>query len=324
MNTKPKKPIFDRRSIFFSIAVLVLFVIQGLILWFRPVSGAHDSASSRSGQLRELGDKLKGAGVTEEAILQYERYLEQSDIPANTRANISYSLGRMCLELGKYDKALSWFYRVELADPNSDMKTEVNSKIVHCLERLGKFNAAQYVLESRTSIKGDSEAKTGAVAARIGQEEITLSQIDAALAEMPPWIVGQYKDKQKKVEFLQQYVARELLYRKAVKLEYDKDAGIGKKLQETLKDLMVQKLVKTEVEDKIKIDEGDLKNYYLANQDKYKDDKAEKPKSFEEVKAQVEQEYRSQKFQQAYQDLIQTTLKAEDVQLFPEVITGGK
>ncbi len=417
-NKPGRRPIFDRRSIFFSIAVLILFVVQGLFFWFKPATGNSSAGSGWSANLRELGNKLKGVGVTEEALLQYERYLEQNEVPGPVRANISYSMGKIYLELGKYDKALTWFYQVELADPDTDLRSEVGSKIVNCLERLGKFQAAQYALGARSSLEPQAKEKGGAVVARIGRDEITLPELDEAISQLPPWMADQYKDKDKKAEFLKKYVADELLYRKAVKLEYDKNTEITRQLQSILKELVVRKLIEKEVKAKIKIDEEDLKNYYGAHKDQYKEperakvsliklktkgdaDKSvkelksgtsfselakvksldeptrgrggqfpgwvtrgrdslgigevpsvsdaifglslgktsspikvgdyyyifqldkhdpEKQKTLDEIKPRVEHDYSSVKFQYAYQDLIQTTLKAEDVKLYPEAL----
>jgi parvulin-like peptidyl-prolyl isomerase len=415
---KSHKPLFDRRSLFFSLTVLLLFIIQGIFIWFMPRFHMENTASGWSQQLRELGNKLNSAGVQEEAIHQYERYLEQNTVTGPTRANISYSLGKMYMDLGKYDKALAWFYQVELADPHSELKAEAGSRIVNCLERLGKFQAAQYALGARSSLNPDHKDQGGTLVAKIGQDEIYLHEIDEALAKLPPWLAEQYKGQDNRTEFLKKYVADELLYRKAVKLEYDKDTDITQKLQQVLKELMIQKLIETEIKDKIAMDDTDLNNYYLAHKEQYNrrerakisllklktkseadealkeltsgksfaevaksrsldtntrdegglfpnwitrgedtlgigqaeqvsaaifnstPDKPTEPlkvgdfyyifmlkqhepgqeSSFEEAKSQVQKDYYAEKFQQAYQELIQTTLQAEDVKLFPEAI----
>lgn len=135
--------------------------------------------------------------------------------------SLFFTLGKLYLEEGNYEKALSWLYRVEMIDPDTSLKSEVGSKIVHCLETLGKFHAAEYALEARSSLQEnrEEELKGGKVVAEIGNRKITLREVDEALDELPPWTKEQFKGSEKKVEFMRKYVADELFYRKAKKPE---------------------------------------------------------------------------------------------------------
>jgi parvulin-like peptidyl-prolyl isomerase len=173
------------------------------------------------------------------------------------------------MEAGQYEKALSWFYRVEIADPETTLKADVGSKIINCLERTGKYHAAEYALSKRASHEKESRQKGGKVAAEIAGEKIYLEDINDALDSMPEWIRKQFEGKEKKTEFLKKYVADELFYRKAIKLEYDKDPEVRRKLANIEKELLVNKVLEEEFKDKIKIEEDDLQNFFEAHKQDY-------------------------------------------------------
>ena len=144
---------------------------------------------------RSLAGKLKGAGLILEAIKEYEDYLRTAPLDKKQLANLSYTIGKMYMEEGKYEKALSLFYRVEIADPDTDLKTELGPKIINCLERTGKYNAAEYALNKRTSKQEKNREKTGQIAAIIGDEKIYAEDINASIDEMPEWMRKQVSTK---------------------------------------------------------------------------------------------------------------------------------
>ncbi len=77
----------------------------------------------------------------------------------------------------------------------------------------------------------------------------------------PTGCANSSKANSSKAEFAKKYIADELLFRKALKLELDKDADIRKKMKMARRELMVNRVLETELKDKIKVEEDDLKNY---------------------------------------------------------------
>ena len=268
--------LFDAKSLFFSCAVLILFTMLAILIFYigndkfdHTTYGVKEEGTI----YRELANKLKSVGITEEAIKEYENYFNKAQMDKRTRSNLAYTLGKLYMEDGNYEKALNWLYRVDMIDPDTPLKSEVSSKIVHCLETLGKFQAAEYALEARSSLKEnrEEELKGSKVVAEIGSRKITLREVDEVLDELQPWMKEQFKGKEKKVDFMKKYVADELFYRKAKKLEYDKDSELRKKTADFMKQLMINKILQEEIKDKITMEEDDLKNYFKANQDRYKE-----------------------------------------------------
>ena len=88
-----------------------------------------------------------------------------------------------------------------------------------------------------------------------------------------------------------------------------------------LKQLAVTRFVEQEVLQQIKVDETDLVNYFEANRDRYQqqaDAGGEREVTFEQVRQLVEGDYQMIKMQAAYNELIESELAAQDVELFPE------
>lgn len=268
--------LFDAKTLFFSGAVIVLFAVLAVLVFYsggRRLAVHQSIANGESDIYRDLANKLKSVGLTEEAIKHYENYFNTAMLDKRTRSNLAYTVGKLYMEGGHYEKALGWLYRVDMIDPDTSLKSEVGSKIVHCLEMLGRFQAAEYALEARSSLEENrgEETQGGKVVAEIGSREITLQEVDQAMDELPPWMREQFKEKEKKVEFMKKYVADELFYRKAKKMEYDKDDELRNKTAHFMKQLMVNKILEEEITDKLTIEEEDLKNYFKANRDRYKE-----------------------------------------------------
>jgi parvulin-like peptidyl-prolyl isomerase len=160
---------------------------------------------------------------------------------------------------------------VEVEYPQTELAADVGQKVVACLENLGMTSQAQYELESRTAIhpEGEKAEKGGVVVAKIGKDEITMGEIDAALDKLPDWMRKQYQSGEGKLEFAKQYVANELLYRKAKRLGLDTTPDMRLKIADLTKNLLVQKVIEDELKKEVKINPADVKLYYDANKDKY-------------------------------------------------------
>jgi len=272
---KPKR-IFDRRSIFFSVVVLILFcvlVYLQLSPKCYPTNSATSGISWSSQQQKELAMTLENDDLWENAIKAYEKYMASPEIDAKTRANICFKIGEMYFKHQKYESAIAYYQQALISYPETELKPQINESIANSWERAGKEVSAKYVLENATALDQQKSAKPkrGAVVAQIGKEEITMGDLDDALQKMPSYMQKQYSSKSQKLEFLRQYLAQELLYRKAVRAGYEKDNETREKLEDAKKSILVQKVVENETKDKPKITDSDAEMYYKANLDQYKD-----------------------------------------------------
>ncbi len=294
---------------------LVGLLALGAFLYLR--SGAARSADPQASEhAREVASKLKAAGALDEAAALYKVYLETTGAPDETRASVAYSLASTYLDDGRYEKALRWFYEAESLGVG-ELSDQLAKKVVHTLERLGRYHSAKAVLDSRVALdQGPAAARSedDPVVARIGDEEIPRSRVLGLLDELPPEAAAQLQGGPQRAELLKKYVADELLWRKAVKLEYDRDPQVRRSYEALLKQLAISKFVEREVVSKIEIDPADLQNFFEANRAKYE----KEGETLEQMPPEVERDYRMSKVQSAYQEVIDTELATEDVQLFPE------
>ncbi len=274
-------------------------------------------------KMREYANRLKADGLTEQARLAYEDYLQHSGSDIHTRANIYYSIGEMLFQSKRYEDALSYFYKAETAYPEFELKSEIGTYIVSCLENMGKDLDAQYQLESRSALGGEEIQATysGDIVARIGKRDIRMGEINAALEKLPPWIADEYKqDESRKLEFVQNYVSSELLYEKGRKLGLHKSTEMRQQMADIQKGLVTQKLLLQEITDKVNLDPEDIRNYYEAHKDNYKtlatDEDPERQKTFEEAATQVQYEYRKEKEARLSEELLARLLQSKDVHIY--------
>lgn len=308
--------------------LIVLLVVGGLLLARTRSAGPDAETALRS---REVAGKLKAAGALDEAAGLYERYLEAGKEEPAARARIAYSLGNTYLESGRFEQALRWFYEAELL-ADDVLAAQVAPKIVHSLERMGRYHSAQAALDERSAMGSGKEpaerSSEDPVVARIGEDEIYRSDVERALDELPPELSRQVVGAEARAQFLERYVGEELLLRKALKLEMDKDPEVQRRRELLMKQLVVGKFLEDEIAAKIEVDEADLRNYFEASRELYQP-KAEggKPaveRSFDEVRPIVERDYRMFKLQSMYEEAIATELAAAGVELFPEKMEGSE
>ena len=266
-------------SLCVAIAALVLVYTTGS----RTASGIAWTAESQ----RELANKLKSAGLARQAAQEYEQYIKSAQLEPKQLAGLCYTIGKMCMESGDYEKGLAWLYRVELADPQTSLKVELGSSIINCLERTGRHSAAEYALAKRTSPTDNATRTSGTVVAEIGSDKVYLEDINESFDNLPDWMRKQFEGKQAKAEFAKKYVADELFFRKALKLELDKDADIRKKVKMAQRELMVNRVLESELKEKVKIEEDDLKNYFDAHKADYEQKEAVKVSIIEAVSREV-------------------------------------
>lgn len=271
----PRENITDRQIKNHTPIIILQAVILAavcVLLWFVLVSDSEhqNSTGLPAKQIRSIASKLKAAGALEESCRIYENYLTQTKLNDTERASLSFSLGNLYLEQGRYEKALRWFYEAEMSGAQ-ELKEELGKKIVHSLEAMGRVHAAKAVLERHTSLSQPEPEHSAQdpVVAKIGNHQIFRSDVTMALDDLPPYIKQHFAGPKGSVEFLKKFVADELIFKKAKKLEIDKDPDVTRAFEVMLKQLVVNRFIETQIFEKLKVDSADLHNYYTANREKY-------------------------------------------------------
>lgn len=245
----------------------VLIVLVGALI---AMQLGRQEPTGNADRVRKVASQLKAGGALDQAAELYERYIDDEAQAPDARAKVAYSVGTIYLEQGRYERALRWFYEAEALGAG-ELQQEVGEKIVHSLERLGRVHAARAALAARTQLEPEAVTRPtdDPVVARLGNDEIHASDLQRALDDLPPQVAEQFSQPAQRETFLRKYVADELIWRKAQKLEYDEDPDVRRRLNLLFKQLVIEAFVGKEILGKIEVDPADLKTYHAANRQRY-------------------------------------------------------
>ncbi len=99
--------------------------------------------------------------------------------------------------------------------------------------------------------------------------QISLAELEAAIAELPTYRQRNYANKKGKAEYLEIYIDEKLKLLQATDEGFDKLEDFLKSMEDYSHQLMVEKLTEMEVDEKISITDGDLIAYYEENKRDY-------------------------------------------------------
>jgi tetratricopeptide (TPR) repeat protein len=308
-----------------TISLLIIFTV--LIAGFSGCESGNKPSLTNQ-QKRQLANALYNQQLYQQAVNEYTDYLQNYPLDSKEQASISYMIANIYFErLHDYENALAYYLRIKQLYPESSVQAEATKKMVECLERLRRSTDAQQVVEQTSALDEAQKpvVRPGEVIARIGQREITTSDLQFEMNRLPVYIQDQIKSRQQKIDFLKNYIAQELLYDSAKRKGLDKDKEVREGLVLAEKSLMTQKLLQEEIDktvDPQKYSNADVELFYKANSDRYaeKDEQGKviRIPSFTEVKEKVAQDFIQEKQEQAYQQLIERLMKAEDVQIYEQ------
>lgn len=258
---------FDKKTVLFLVVAGVMFI--GLVLL--NLSGGKGGDPGGDLQ-RELAIALENKELYAQAIEEYEQYVLAGSLNHERKAGIYHKIGTIYMDkLHDYENALAAFVRVKHLAPESTLMSEVNRRMVECLDRMGRSLDSQQELERATALEEQTYEETGGtVVAQIGDRRITLEDVENRIEQLPPYVREQLQDPEQKLQFLKQYIATELFYDTAKRRGYDRDAEILQQTFEAKKGLMVEKLIGEEIRGTVQIDSGDVRLYYQAHKAEYK------------------------------------------------------
>jgi peptidyl-prolyl cis-trans isomerase C len=285
----------QKSSITNSIIIILLLILIGLSAANMALRPAKDNeASNATGyslsaeQIKELAGKLAQRNLYTRAANLWKDYLAAGKATDAERARTLFQIGTLFEKANLYDQAIEYFYRSELVAELGELKPQINTHIQNCFEKLGKFSALRYELMDRTSLES-TPAAGAKIVAEIGAEKITEadldafieSDIDSQLEPMAPFMtpeqfgeqkkkmLQQYKNPQAKQQYLQAWLAQEVLYRQALEENLAEKTEAKKLIDQLTRGALSQLLMNKELASKINITETDVQTYYTANKDKF-------------------------------------------------------
>jgi peptidyl-prolyl cis-trans isomerase C len=106
------------------------------------------------------------------------------------------------------------------------------------------------------------------VLARVSNRVITLKDLNEKIAKVPTYYQGVVEKNKRR--YLDESIVEMLFYEEAIRRGIDKDRETRDVISEARKKIVIAKLIKEEVEDKIKISEKEMKLYYDEHKDEFK------------------------------------------------------
>lgn len=105
--------------------------------------------------------------------------------------------------------------------------------------------------------------------ARVGTVEITQVDFERDLKSLPDFAQKMFESSSGKEKFLDELIKKEILYQEAVKKGIDKDSGYLKRVEDFKKITLVSLLLEKEIEEKAKVSEQEVKNYYEKHKEEF-------------------------------------------------------
>jgi parvulin-like peptidyl-prolyl isomerase len=285
-----------QRSSFVNwLLIVLLLVLIGLTaanLLFKPGAWRETpevaGSTSSPEQIRQLASKLAQRNLYLRAARVWEDYLAAGKLTDDERARIFFQIGTLLQKGNLYDEAIEYFYRSEGAAPLKELEPQISAHIKDCFEKLGKFSAMRYELMDRTNLTSSPPAGAKIVA-EIGAEKMTEADLDALIendvedqlepmapfmtpeqfAEQKKKMLEQYKNPKARLQYLQAWLAQEVLYRQALEEDLEQDPDAKKMIDHLTRGALSQLVMNTELASKINITETDVQTYYAANKDKF-------------------------------------------------------
>jgi peptidyl-prolyl cis-trans isomerase C len=279
-------------GVFTGLALVALVVLAAVNLVVTLSSKHGGSAATAQGlsaeQVKDLASKLAQRNLYQQAAAAWQDYVATAGLDGPECARIHFQIGVLLQKAGLYGQAIEHFYRSETAAKVSELGPQINAHVKECFENMGEFSALRYELMDRTSVS-PSQAAGGKVVAEIGAEKITESQLDtliednieSQLASMKAFMtpeqfneqkkkaLEQSKSPQAKQEFLQGWLAQEILYRQALREELSDKPEVKRLVHDLMRGALSQQLMNEQLASRIHITDTDLQTYYTANKDQY-------------------------------------------------------
>ncbi|MFA6078781.1 MAG: peptidyl-prolyl cis-trans isomerase [Candidatus Omnitrophota bacterium] len=106
------------------------------------------------------------------------------------------------------------------------------------------------------------------ILARVSNKFVTLGEFKSRLAKLPSY----YKDivDKNRKRFLDETIIEMMFYEEAIRQRLDQDKEVKDVINEAKRKILIAKLIKTEVEDKVKVEDSEVRQFYETHKDEFK------------------------------------------------------
>lgn len=117
--------------------------------------------------------------------------------------------------------------------------------------------------------KGGEQKSASPVVAKVGSSTITQEDVAREVKGLPQQIRGMFAGKEGTEKFVEELVKKELLFLEAKKKGMDNDAEYLKRVEEFKKITLIRTLLEKEIEEKAKVTDKDVKDYYETHKSEF-------------------------------------------------------
>ena len=134
-------PIQNKLSYKVKIPIIILSLIMVCAMGALFIKIAYSVSSSEKQSdsyqyLLKVGDKLRNKGLHEQAIDQYIKYLEKTQINTSPQAFVAHTVGELYMELSNCQEALVWLFQAEETEKTYRRTDELKKHIDTCLTKI--------------------------------------------------------------------------------------------------------------------------------------------------------------------------------------------
>ncbi len=250
----------------------------------------------------------------------YQRAYDQLDFIVNNYHLSDKEAGSLLQQMGEIGAehlhnprlALAAYYRLKAYYPDHPLAGEVDRDIIQQLDKLGRGNQAQRLLEKKVSLgQPASEVEPSSIVAKIGDRAITVEEIENAISMLPPSLASQFKGKQAKLQFARSYIGQQLMYEAALRAGYDKQPEVQERFKDAQREVLANVYFQDKVANRVDIDPTDVEIYYQSH-------KSEFGAPLDEVRGEVAEAAKMEEMAKLQQKLLEGLLEEQNVELFPE------
>jgi hypothetical protein len=315
-----------RFGILLGSVILLQILGFGALFVFKP--GAAAGFDPGADKRMDFANALLAREMASQAVREFESILADYRLSSEKTANVHYTIGTTQMDnLHDWEGALYHFMVVKQYFPPQPYDGELNRRIVACLEALNRPIDAQNMMEKFTSLNTPKAgpADRGEAIAVIGTRQITRSEVEGWIRTLPGPYQNQFRGPMGFYQAVQNYIGQELLYDTAKRKGFDQDKTMSDQLNSVKRSIMMHRLYEEEIGKNLTITDMDLQNFFKSNKDRYATGKDGKKTDvqFQQVRSQVENDYRSQKEMEGQQVLFQRAMQAEHVQIFNDKLGIG-
>jgi tetratricopeptide (TPR) repeat protein len=276
-------------------------VYAALHLLARPVPDPERS--------QRLAATLEANGLYDQALAAYENYRTAARLSPAEDANLHYHQAELATKLGDRKAALGHYLMAKEPNPKAEWAADVEKKIVSLLEGLGRSLDAQNRLSEATALVPGKSAPSGKVVAKLGDREITMTELDQAIQELPPEVQKQLADPKAKRQYLNQYLLEQMLYDSAVRKGLAEQAEVKQRLEMVRKSLLAQIVYAEAMQDRMKTSLNEVDKYLAEHKDKVKD------------RDQAMKQLQKEKESSASQALFEELRKLQDIKIYEDAFS---